>query len=95
MINADQARLTLDMYHFHVADDHPLFRNALLEVLKQNYPDSVVVESVERPEDDENDGIDCHPVHPNRQDEDLANVTREHPSSGQFSYRSLQHMVDG
>lgn len=35
------------MYHFHVADDHPLFRNALLEVLKQNYPDSVVGQSVD------------------------------------------------
>ena len=47
MIGVDQVRLTLNMYHFHVADDHPLFRNALLEVLKQNYPDSIVAQSVD------------------------------------------------
>lgn len=35
------------MYHFHVADDHPLFRNAILEVIKRHYPDSVVGESVD------------------------------------------------
>ena len=35
------------MYRFHVADDHPLFRNALLEVIKQNYPDSVVSQSMD------------------------------------------------
>lgn len=35
------------MFHFHVADDHPLFRNAMLEVIKQNYPDSSVKESVD------------------------------------------------
>ena len=34
------------MYHFHVADDHPLFRNALLEVIKQHYPDSIVGQSM-------------------------------------------------
>ena len=35
------------MYHFHVADDHPLFRNALLEVIKRHYPDSIVGQSVD------------------------------------------------
>ncbi len=35
------------MYQFHVADDHPLFRNAILEVIKRHYPDSVVSESVD------------------------------------------------
>lgn len=35
------------MYRFHVADDHPLFRNALLEVIKQHYPDSVVGQSMD------------------------------------------------
>jgi DNA-binding NarL/FixJ family response regulator len=35
------------MYHFHVADDHPLFRNAILEVIKQHYPDAVVGQSMD------------------------------------------------
>jgi len=35
------------MYHFHVADDHPLFRDAILTVIKQHYPDAVVVESTD------------------------------------------------
>ncbi len=35
------------MYRFQVADDHPLFRNALLEVIKQNYPDAVVGQSMD------------------------------------------------
>ena len=35
------------MYHFHVADDHPLFRNALNEVIKQHYPDAVVEQSMD------------------------------------------------
>jgi len=35
------------MYHFHVADDHPLFRNAILEVIKRHYPDSIVCESMD------------------------------------------------
>ena len=35
------------MYHFHVADDHPLFRDAILKVIKQHYPDSVVIESTD------------------------------------------------
>jgi DNA-binding NarL/FixJ family response regulator len=35
------------MYHFHVADDHPLFRDAILKVIKQHYPDSTVVESMD------------------------------------------------
>jgi len=35
------------MYHFHVADDHPLFRSAILEVIKRHYPDSVVAESMD------------------------------------------------
>jgi len=37
----------LSMYHFHVADDHPLFRDAILKVIKQHYPDAVVVESTD------------------------------------------------
>lgn len=35
------------MYHFHVADDHPLFRNAILEVIKRHYPDAAVAESMD------------------------------------------------
>lgn len=35
------------MYHFHVADDHPLFRNAILEVIRRHYPDSIVGESMD------------------------------------------------
>ncbi len=35
------------MYHFQVADDHPLFRDAILKVIKQHYHDSVVVESTD------------------------------------------------
>ena len=38
---------TDSMYHFHVADDHPLFRNAILEVIKQHYPDSEVGQSMD------------------------------------------------
>ncbi len=26
------------MYHFHVADDHPLFRNAIMQVIAHHYP---------------------------------------------------------
>ena len=33
------------MYRFQVADDHPLFRNALLEVIRQHYPDADIGES--------------------------------------------------
>jgi|GEM_PF-5606959 len=33
------------MYHFHVADDHPLFRNAILGVIQRHYPDAVVSQS--------------------------------------------------
>jgi DNA-binding NarL/FixJ family response regulator len=35
------------MYHFHVADDHPLFRNAMLAVIKQHYPDAIVGQSMD------------------------------------------------
>lgn len=35
------------MYHFHVADDHPLFRNAILEVIKQHYPDANIEQSID------------------------------------------------
>jgi len=35
------------MNHFHVADDHPLFRNAILEVIKRHYPDSIVEQSMD------------------------------------------------
>ncbi|WP_045856227.1 LuxR C-terminal-related transcriptional regulator [Teredinibacter purpureus] len=34
------------MYHFHVADDHPLFRNAILGVIQRHYPDAAVSQSV-------------------------------------------------
>ncbi|WNO11106.1 response regulator transcription factor [Teredinibacter sp. KSP-S5-2] len=34
------------MYHFHVADDHPLFRNAILEVIQHHYPNSKVSQSI-------------------------------------------------
>lgn len=46
------------MYHFHVADDHPLFRDAILKVIKQHYPDSVVFESMDL--DSTIDDLDCH-----------------------------------
>ncbi|MDH5473787.1 MAG: response regulator transcription factor, partial [Gammaproteobacteria bacterium] len=35
------------MFHFHVADDHPLFRNAILGVIKRHYPDAMVSESMD------------------------------------------------
>ncbi len=41
------SKVSDSMYHFHVADDHPLFRNAILEVIKHNYPDSVVGQSID------------------------------------------------
>jgi len=34
------------MYRFHVADDHPLFRSALLAVIKRHYPELTVGESM-------------------------------------------------
>ncbi|MGH1441514.1 MAG: response regulator transcription factor [Cellvibrionaceae bacterium] len=33
------------MYHFHIADDHPLFRNALLEVINQHFDNVTISES--------------------------------------------------
>ncbi len=33
------------MYHFHIADDHPLFRNALLEVINQHFGQPSITES--------------------------------------------------
>ncbi len=33
------------MYHFHIADDHPLFRSALLEVIHQHCDDITISES--------------------------------------------------
>ncbi len=33
------------MYHFHIADDHPLFRSALLEVIHQHFPSASISES--------------------------------------------------
>lgn len=32
-------------YHFHIADDHPLFRVALTQVIKTKYPDSRITQS--------------------------------------------------
>lgn len=34
------------MYHFHIADDHPLFRNALLGVIERNFPQTTISQSV-------------------------------------------------
>ena len=33
------------MYHFHIADDHPLFRSALLEVIHQHFSSVTISES--------------------------------------------------
>ncbi|SMF56589.1 two component transcriptional regulator, LuxR family [Alteromonadaceae bacterium Bs31] len=33
------------MYQFHIADDHPLFRNAILGVIQLHYPDAKVTQS--------------------------------------------------
>lgn len=33
------------MYHFHIADDHPLFRSALLEVIHQQFDNVTISES--------------------------------------------------
>lgn len=33
------------MHHIHVADDHPLFRGAILSVIEREYPDSIVQQS--------------------------------------------------
>ncbi len=33
------------MYHFHIADDHPLFRSALLEIIHTHFQDAAVTQS--------------------------------------------------
>jgi len=33
------------MYHFHVADDHPLFRSALLEIINAHFKEVTITES--------------------------------------------------
>lgn len=33
------------MYHFHIADDHPLFRAALTQVITNNYPEANITQS--------------------------------------------------
>ncbi len=33
------------MYHFHIADDHPLFRTALMQVISKHYPDASITQS--------------------------------------------------
>jgi len=33
------------MFHFHIADDHPLFRSALLEIINAHFPDAKVSQS--------------------------------------------------
>jgi|GEM_PF-6570060 len=33
------------MYHFHIADDHPLFRSALLKVINQHFEEANISES--------------------------------------------------
>ena len=35
------------MYHIHIADDHPLFRSALLDVIHQHFSQSTISESSE------------------------------------------------
>jgi DNA-binding NarL/FixJ family response regulator len=35
------------MYHFHIADDHPLFRSALIEVINQNFDQAKITESID------------------------------------------------
>ena len=35
----------LNMYHFHIADDHPLFRSALIQVIAKHYPDAPISQS--------------------------------------------------
>lgn len=34
------------MYHFHIADDHPLFRSALMQVMSRHYPSARLTQSV-------------------------------------------------
>ncbi|WP_156497890.1 response regulator, partial [Oleiphilus sp. HI0043] len=33
------------MYHFHIADDHPLFRSALLEIINAHFENVTITES--------------------------------------------------
>lgn len=33
------------MLHFHIADDHPLFRSALLEIINKHFPEASVTQS--------------------------------------------------
>ncbi len=33
------------MYHFHIADDHPLFRTALMQIIAKHYPESQISQS--------------------------------------------------
>jgi len=33
------------MYHFHIADDHPLFRSALLDIIHQHFAQATISES--------------------------------------------------
>jgi DNA-binding NarL/FixJ family response regulator len=35
------------MFHFHIADDHPLFRSALLEIINQHFDQATISESVD------------------------------------------------
>lgn len=34
------------MYHFHIADDHPLFRTALIQVMSKHFPQAQISQSV-------------------------------------------------
>lgn len=45
-ISSKRSAPAKNMYHFHIADDHPLFRNAILGVIKGHYPDSIVSQSM-------------------------------------------------
>lgn len=35
------------MHHFHIADDHPLFRSALIQVMTQHYPGAKITQSMD------------------------------------------------
>jgi len=40
-----RGEIQFTMYHFHIADDHPLFRTALTQVIKVKYPDARITQS--------------------------------------------------
>ena len=40
-----EPQIGVPMLHFHIADDHPLFRSALLDVINQHFIDAEITES--------------------------------------------------